>query len=73
MLAEYIHVNHNIHTFANTLGEMEGKLARLLLGGHPPFIAKVIMAMDNTQEAVFTLFLDVRSQQAILVISEKYL
>ena len=44
--------------FTKTVGEIEGRLVRALLGGHPPSIAKAIMAMDNVREAVFTLFLD---------------
>ena len=40
------------------LGESEAKVARQLLGGHVPSIAKAVMAMDDVREAIFRLFLD---------------
>ena len=44
--------------FAKTVGEIERRIVRALLGGHPPSIDKAIKAMDKVREAVFTLFLD---------------
>ena len=39
------------------LGECEGKVARNLLGGHAPSIAKAVMAMSDVRESLFSLFL----------------
>ena len=44
--------------FSKTVGENEGKIARQLLGGHVPSIAKAVMAMDEVRERLFCLFLD---------------
>ena len=40
------------------LGEYEGKVARHLLGGHAPSIAKAIMVSNDVRDSLFSLFLD---------------
>ena len=49
--------------FTNMLGEREGKVARHLLGGHAPSIAKAVMAMDDVRESLFSLFLDAINEE----------
>ena len=39
------------------MGDQEGKVARNLLGGHAPSIAKAVMAMENVRESLIHLFL----------------
>ena len=43
--------------FTKMLGEREGKVARNLLGGHAPSIAKAVMALGEVRESLFSLFL----------------
>ena len=38
--------------YTKTLGEPEGKLARTLIGGHSPSIAKAVMEMPSIREAI---------------------
>ena len=40
------------------LGEYEGKVARHLLGGHAPSIAKAVMVSNDVRDSLFSLFLD---------------
>ena len=44
--------------FTKMLGEYEGKVARHLLGGHVPSIAKAVMSSSDMRESLFSLFLD---------------
>ena len=44
--------------YTRTLGDCEGKVARQLLGGHPPSIAKAVMAMEDVRESLIKLFLN---------------
>ena len=43
--------------YTRTLGNLEGKVARHLLGGYAPSIAKAVMAMEDVRKCLFNLFL----------------
>lgn len=43
--------------YTKSLGDLEGKVARNLLGGHAPSIAKAVMAMSDVRECLLNLFL----------------
>ena len=43
--------------YTRTLGNLEGKVARHLLGGHAPSIAKAVMAMEDVRKCLLNLFL----------------
>lgn len=43
--------------YTKTLGESEAKVARQLLGGHAPSIAKAVMAMEDVKESLHQLVL----------------
>lgn len=44
--------------YTKTLGEREGKVARQLLGGHAPSIAKAVMCMEDVRECLYDLFIN---------------
>ena len=48
---------------SRTLDDADGRVARMLLGGHAPSIASAILANEATREAVFTHFLNSINQE----------
>ena len=43
--------------FTKTLNEEEGKLARTLVGGHPPSIANAVLRLSAVREEIFNYFM----------------
>lgn len=57
-LGNHIHTKpDSIHWGTGALGEKQGKVARQLLGGHAPSIAKAVMAIDSVRDELFHMFL----------------
>lgn len=49
--------------YSQELKKEEAKLARVLLGGHAPSIAKAALAMDNVKDAIITQLLVILNEE----------